>query len=360
MTVPVDASGPVPDVSVVVVAFRSGQHLDAALGALAAAAAAPTFEVVLVDNACPDGSGVQAAAVHPWVRLVRSDRNTGFGGGCELGVLAARADVICLLNPDVEVEAGWLGPLLDGLDAGAAAVASVAVDRGGRVLEAGAGIHGDAEEPWTAPCTEAADRSVDYASAACLALRRSTFRRVGGFRAEYWPAYFEDVDLGVRLLPLGGVRVVAASRILHHVGGDGALAAAAAPVFARHHARFLDLVPRRALRGGSGRQVALLDDGSDRVVAALERWRAASAEVELVVVVPAAGRARDLAPAAGRCGAAVVVGPVEQALEERWGELDTVVVVDAAEALAHESVLTRSQPQARVVTVGGDDVPLGD
>ncbi len=359
MTDGVAAPGPAPEVSVVIVAYQSGRHLDAALRSLAAAASAPSFEVVLVDNACPDSSGVRAAGDHPWVRLLRSERNTGFGGGCELGVLAARGDVICLLNPDIEVDVGWLGPLVVALDGGAAAAASVAVDGTGRVIEAGAGIHGDAVEPWTAPCTEAADRRVDYASAACLALRRSTFRSVGGFRADYWPAYFEDADLGVRLLPLGGVHVVAASRVRHHVGGDGALAAAAAPAFARRHARFLDTVPRRALRGGAGPQVALLDDGSARTVAALDRCRAASAEVELVVVVPTAGRAQELAEVAQRCGAAVVVGTPEEVFDGRWGELDTVVVPDAAAATAHAASLARHQPQARVVTVRGDEVPLG-
>lgn len=350
-----DAEGSTPEVSVVIVAYRSGGHLDATLDALAAADRRPAFEVVLVDNACPDHSGEAAASAHPWVRLVRSATNTGFGGGCELGVLAARAPIICLLNPDVEVEPGWLGPLVDAVDAGAGAAASVAVDHGGRVLEAGGGIHGDAREPWTAPCPDAADRFVDYASAACLALRRSTFRAVGGFRADYWPAYFEDADLGVRLQAHGGVRVVAASRVLHHVGGDTALVARAAPTFAGRHAGFLDAVPRRALRGGRGAQIAVVDDGGDdRVVAALLRARAARPDAELLVLVGDERRRAGVAPAAVRVGAAVLVGPVAAILDDRWGELDTIVFTDAGTGAAHSASVARSQPQAVVVTEGDE------
>ncbi len=355
VTEPTGAPDPAVEVSVVVVAYRSGRHLDAALTALAEArriTPTPVFEVVVVDNACPDRSGVLAATAHPWVRLVASAANTGFGGGCELGILAAVAPVICLLNPDVEVDPGWLGPLLGALDAGAGAAASVAVNRSGAVLEAGAGVYGDAAEPWTAACTDPADRFVDYASAACIAFRRSTFRAVGGFRADYWPAYFEDADLGLRLQDHGGVRVVAASRVVHHVGGDSALVARATPTFARRHTRTLDAAPRRAVRGGRGAQVAVVDAGDDRTAAALHRWRVTRRDVELLVVTGDAQRADVIAGVAADVGAAVLVGPVTTVLDERWGELDTIEFADAAEAARHSASVARSQPQAVVVTDG--------
>ena len=42
-------------------------------------------------------------------------------------------------------------------------------------------------------------RTVDYASAACLLVRRSAFVGVGGFDPRFAPMYYEDVDLCLAL-----------------------------------------------------------------------------------------------------------------------------------------------------------------
>ena len=70
------------------------------------------FEVVLVDNAPSDGVVDRARAEWPDLRVIESDRNLGFAGGCNLALRDLdEVDAVALVNSDVLVEPGWLAPL---------------------------------------------------------------------------------------------------------------------------------------------------------------------------------------------------------------------------------------------------------
>ena len=63
-------------------------------------------------------------------------------------------------------------------------------------------------------------RAPDYASGACLLVRRSAFTEVGGFDARYAPAYYEDTDLSFSLRAAGWkVLYEPASKVIHLEGG---------------------------------------------------------------------------------------------------------------------------------------------
>jgi GT2 family glycosyltransferase len=79
------------------------------------------FEVVLVDNASSDGVVDRARAEWPDVRIIASDRNLGFAGGCNLALRDLdEVDAVALVNSDVLVEPGWLAPLARALGHNAA------------------------------------------------------------------------------------------------------------------------------------------------------------------------------------------------------------------------------------------------
>ena len=132
-----------PVASLVVVAY--GQRpLVARLLESIAAHTPEVHEVVLVDNASPDDTAEWVHEHHPEVQLVDAGTNLGYGGGANLGVRVARADHIVLLNSDLEVMPGWLGPLLRALQQpGVAIAAPISVDQAGRVVEAGATVTAD-------------------------------------------------------------------------------------------------------------------------------------------------------------------------------------------------------------------------
>ncbi|MEO8503121.1 MAG: glycosyltransferase family 2 protein [Acidobacteriota bacterium] len=181
---------------------------------LASWPADPRFELVVVDN----GATKDLPAMPPGARVLEPGRNLGFGGGVNAGLAATRGSLVLILNPDARPEAGALEALIDEFAASPATAGLAPRLRGadgalqytwqlGRIptlpallLQALflAGRSGPALEP-------AAGTAVEQPAACALALRRSALEAIGGFDAEFYPAWFEDVDLAVRLRQRGAV-----------------------------------------------------------------------------------------------------------------------------------------------------------
>ena len=211
-----------PLVSFVFVTFGTDSTMiDAALGRLISSCAADSVsaEIIVVDNLHPvrgHATGQHLGLTTSGVRLAMPDENLGFGGGNDLGVAAARGSVLCLVNPDLMVNEGWLTPMLDEL---AAHPDDLIVPR---LLAADGSL--DEAGQWVGPnglTAPASGDDIDYASAACWMLRTETHERVGGFDPRFHPAYFEDVDFVFRLRRVGGrVRIHPTVAVTHLRGGS--------------------------------------------------------------------------------------------------------------------------------------------
>jgi GT2 family glycosyltransferase len=70
-------------------------------------------EVILVDNASPDGTVEMVRQEFPEVVLIASEENLGFSPGNNLGMAKANGEFILLLNPDTLVLPGSLQKWLD-------------------------------------------------------------------------------------------------------------------------------------------------------------------------------------------------------------------------------------------------------
>src|SRR6202051_209452 len=186
----------------------------------------PRYELVIVDNASTDGTLDQLAQVNG-ARILRNPRNLGFGPGNNQGAAMARGRHLLLLNSDAWVRPGWLDPLVDLADAdlGVAAVAPKLLYPDGRLQEAGSIVwrdarvrqYGDGDVPNRPEYNFR--RTVDYASAACLLIRRSAFIAVGGFDPRFAPVYYEDVDLCLALAAGPGRVAYQPRSIVEHVRG---------------------------------------------------------------------------------------------------------------------------------------------
>ena len=175
-----------PEVTVVMLTYNRWDLTKEALRLLAEVTE-PRYEVVIVDNASTDGTLGELDQVSG-ARVVRNPRNLGFGPGNNQGAAMARGRYLLLLNSDAWVRPGWLEPLIDVLDAdpGVAAVAPKLLYPDGRLQEAGSILwrdarvrqYGDGDVPNRPEYSFR--RTVDYASAACLLIRRSAFIAVGG------------------------------------------------------------------------------------------------------------------------------------------------------------------------------------
>jgi GT2 family glycosyltransferase len=166
----------------------------------------PRFELVVVDN----GSS-RPLELGP-ARLVRPKDNLGFGGGANAGAAEARGPILLILNPDAIPEEGALDRLLEGFEAfpDAAGLAPKLVGPGGesqagwqlrrlpsplRLLLQTFPFMGTAEED-----EPESGAPVEQPAAAALALRREAFL---GFDPLFYPAWFEDVDLALRMKKAG-------------------------------------------------------------------------------------------------------------------------------------------------------------
>jgi len=250
-----------PEVSVVLVTHNAWEWTERALAALLEHTE-PCFEVVVVDNASTDGTLDGLAAVEG-VTVLRNPENEGFGPAANRAAAHATAPLLALLNTDALVHPGWLPPLRRILDEepDVAAVAPRLLHLDGSVQEAGSILWGDAEV-WPYGADQPASRleyrfrrDVDYASAACLLLRRAAFDAAGGFHPAYAPAYYEDVDLCLTLWARGLRTVCQPRSEVTHAGGAStdrervaALLARNRPIFTGRWAPVLAERPPSPLR----------------------------------------------------------------------------------------------------------------
>ena len=201
-----------------------------------------TREVVVVDDASPDPPPDDLGA-----KVVRNDRNLGFGPACNRGAHEAAGELLLFLNSDALVEPGAVGALEEAMDGRAVgAAAAVLLNEDGTIQEAGSAIGRDAV---TYPVGAGAAmhdahwwfrRDVDYGSAACLIVRRSTFEELGGFDDRYAPGYYEDADLCLRLAGHGLRTVLEPAACAVHIQWGSGPRERAKALVRRNRERFLE------------------------------------------------------------------------------------------------------------------------
>ncbi len=217
---------PQPLASVIIPVYGKMPYTAACLRALAADGETPPCEVIVVDDASPDGSG-EALAVVAGLRLLRQPENRGFIAACNAGAAAARGEFLVFLNNDTEPRPGWLAALLDTFtqraDCGLAGAKLIYPD--GRLQEAGGIVFADGSGWNYGRFGDPADprycylREADYCSGAAIAIRRALFERLGGFDPRYTPAYYEDTDLAFRVRAAGlKVYYQPRAEVIHHEG----------------------------------------------------------------------------------------------------------------------------------------------
>jgi GT2 family glycosyltransferase len=214
-------------VSVIVVVHAGAHHLEDSIESLARYSGRSDVEVILVDNASPDGTGDQAEARYPWVRVVRSDSNAGFSGGVHIGADAATGEVLVLLNDDAASAEGFVEAHIDTLSDHPKAAASAgrlvtwdgerhdfvrgAVTFDCHAFQVGQGFAVDDGE------VPSVGEAVPFPCGGNMAIRRTDWDASGGFDRDLF-AYFEDVDLGWRLWATGREVVASPDAVARHRG----------------------------------------------------------------------------------------------------------------------------------------------
>jgi GT2 family glycosyltransferase len=100
-----------PLVSVIVVNYNGLHLLKECLDSLRGQAFTD-FETIFVDNASSDGSVEFVEAGYPEVKIVKNQKNLGYGGGNNAGIRVSAGRYIVLLNNDTKVDPRWLQQLV--------------------------------------------------------------------------------------------------------------------------------------------------------------------------------------------------------------------------------------------------------
>ncbi len=161
--------------------------------------------LVAVDDASDaPTAGLLASLHHPKLRVVRTDRNLGYGGAVNLGVASCRAPLVLQLNSDVRAHDDFLSPLVAALEA----------DPGLAGLNPGGNSY--RRYDFARYAKRAGCVITNHLAGYAFLIRRGVFESLGGFDPKFGRGYFEDSDLTRRILRAGHWVGVHPGTSLHH------------------------------------------------------------------------------------------------------------------------------------------------
>lgn len=189
------------------------------------------YEIILVDNRSDDPESIayfKEVEVRHGVKILSDPRPFNFSAINNRAVQYARGDVVLFLNNDTEVIApDWL-EIMVGLaiqpDVGSVGARLLYPDRtvqhAGVIMGLGGlAAHAHTGFPFDSPGYSgrlALANEFSAMTAACLAVRRTTFLAAGGFDEESLTVAYNDVDLGLKLSSRGLRNVYAPQAMLLH------------------------------------------------------------------------------------------------------------------------------------------------
>ncbi|MBG9378573.1 glycosyltransferase family 2 protein [Panacibacter sp. DH6] len=222
-----------PTVAVVILNYNGSNYLERFLPSVLASVY-DNMTVIVADNASTDFSRELLAQRFPAVVLITLDKNFGFAEGYNQALQQVQADYYVLLNSDVEVTPGWIGPVIDVMEADSSVAAcqpkilsyheqhlfEYAGASGGwidhlgypfsrgrvfEVCEADRGQYDDVTE-------------VFWASGAAMFVRAPVFHEAGGFDGSFF-AHMEEIDLCWRIQLMGYKICCVPQSVVYHIGG---------------------------------------------------------------------------------------------------------------------------------------------
>jgi GT2 family glycosyltransferase/glycosyltransferase involved in cell wall biosynthesis len=175
----------------------------------------PNYEIVIVTNSALAGLLETTAPSAPGFVFVRYDKPFNFSDKCNLGAQAATGSRLIFFNDDVESgQRDWIENLIEPLEnPEVGAVAPKLLYATGKIQHAGLvtgvrGLVGTACHEWPGDSVDYTNfaqsmRNVAALSAACLAMRRDDFFRVGEYDAVNTPIAHSDLDLCFKVREAG-------------------------------------------------------------------------------------------------------------------------------------------------------------
>ncbi|MDZ4799666.1 MAG: glycosyltransferase family 2 protein [Bryobacteraceae bacterium] len=226
---------------IVIVTWNSEEVIGACLDACLPLSA---VEIVVIDNASVDRT-VELARERKGVKVIANMENRGFAAACNQGFAAVpNSSAILLLNPDAVLESGFHKLGAQVAEPGVGGATGRLVDDVDGQTQRGFGLRRlptpmalalevlglNKLLPWNpvnrrwrmADYNDEVPGFVEQPAGAFLMVRREAWEAVGGLDESFWPAWFEDVDLCLRLRRAGySIRYIP-DAVAKHRGGHSA------------------------------------------------------------------------------------------------------------------------------------------
>src|ERR1022692_3083078 len=228
-----------PDLSIVIVNWRSAAYLQKCLLGIFANGAGLSFEVLVIDNASYDGCAEMIAREFPRVRFLQSAENLGFARANNLAFQHSAGRILLFLNPDTEIAGPALQTMVTSLDS-----TPDAGIVGPRLLNSDLSVQTSCIQRFPTILNQLLDceylrarfprariwgmrplwersgavAEVEAISGACLMIRRDAFEQACMFSPRYF-MYSEDVDLCYEVRRSGRkVCYANEATVIHHGG----------------------------------------------------------------------------------------------------------------------------------------------
>lgn len=190
------------------------------------------FELIVVDNASTDDSINRIKSSFESVKIISSNSNLGYSGGCNLGATHASGKYLLFLNNDTEHSSEWIEKLVHFLDSNSniAAVQPKILNIYNKKLFDYAGGTGGFIDKFCFPFVQGRifdtleedhgqynnPSKIFWASGAAIMIRSNVFKELEGFDKIYF-SYMEEIDFCWRVQSLGHeVWSFPSSYIYHH------------------------------------------------------------------------------------------------------------------------------------------------
>jgi N-acetylglucosaminyl-diphospho-decaprenol L-rhamnosyltransferase len=227
------------ELSIICVNWNSLEYLRECVRSVYAETKGIDFEIIVVDNASPEGGIDTLRDEFPQIKIVKSPDNLGFARANNLGFQDSSGQYVLLLNPDTRLAGPAINQLLNAIkslpDAGIV---------GGKLLNSDLSVQTQAIQKFPTilnqllniealrlrwprcplwalgPLFEKNELPVrvDVIPGACMLMRREVFAKVGMFSDDYF-MYGEDLDLNYKVKLIGlSSYYVGEAEIIHHGG----------------------------------------------------------------------------------------------------------------------------------------------
>ena len=190
--------------------------------------------IYLADNASTDDSVSFVTKQFPTVKIIQNTENGGYAKGYNDALKSIEEPLLCLLNSDIEVTENWLQPIVSEFNAEPNTVITQPkiLDYKNKSHFEYAGAAGGFIDKYGYPYCRGRifntieedkgqyndTKDIFWASGACLFIRNSVFKELGGFDETYF-AHMEEIDLCWRAFNKNYSSKYVGTSTIYHVGG---------------------------------------------------------------------------------------------------------------------------------------------